>query len=71
MSLILDLSKVDRERALATWLVYHGIGRKNLAKQLGITPSALTRIIQGKHRPQRRIQHLIELGIPSDLLPKS
>lgn len=71
MSLILDLSKVDRERALAAWLVYHGIERQTLAKQLGITPGALTRIIQGKNRPPKRIKRLIELGIPSELLPKS
>lgn len=70
MSLILDLGKVNRERALSAWLTYHGIERKWLAKELGITPGALTRIIQGKNRPKARIQRLIELGIPAELLPK-
>ena len=70
MKLILDLTKVDRERALATWLTYHGIERKALAKELGITSGALTRIFQGKNRPANRIAKLIELGIPEELLPK-
>lgn len=65
----LDLGAVERERALAAWLVYHGIERKKLATQLGITPGAMTRIIQGKHRPPKRIKRLVELGIPACLLP--
>lgn len=67
----LDLNAVDRERALAAWLEYNEVKRKDLAKELGITAGALTRIIQGKYSPPNRIKRLVELGVPADLLPDS
>lgn len=67
----LDLKDVERERALAAWLEYNEVKRKDLARALGITAGALTRIIQGKYSPPTRIKKLAELGIPMDLLPGS
>ncbi|WP_035104267.1 helix-turn-helix domain-containing protein [Desulfohalovibrio reitneri] len=69
MRLVLDLSAVDRERALRAWLVYHGIGEKRLAEQCGVTPSTITRLIKGQRCSRKLIGMLVDMGIPASLLP--
>jgi hypothetical protein len=41
-----------------------------LAEKLDVHPSMITRIIQGKRAPKKRITQLISLGIPAELLPE-
>ncbi|EPR42772.1 helix-turn-helix domain protein [Desulfovibrio sp. X2] len=69
MDLVLDLTKVDREKALRTWLTYHGICEKKLAEEVGVSPSAITRIIKGERASRNLVERLVAAGIPRSLLP--
>lgn len=69
-NIVLDLNKVDRETALRTWLQYHRIEVKDLAKQLNVHPGTVTRIINGQRASRSLINRLIALGIPKQLLPE-
>lgn len=69
MDMVLDLTKVNRETALRAWLAYHGIGEKQLALRIGVSPSAITRIIKGERASRRLIAKLTDEGIPVFLLP--
>ena len=66
----LDKYPENRKASLDAWLAYHGISKKTLADELGVHPSMITRIIQGKRAPQKRIRQLISLGVPAELLPE-
>ncbi len=66
----LDLSKVDRETALRTWLVYNRIDIKGLATQLGVHSGTIIRVITGERPSRHLIAQLIKLGIPAHLLPE-
>jgi transcriptional regulator with XRE-family HTH domain len=70
MELVLDLSQVERETALRTWLAYHGIGEKQLATQVGVSPSSITRIIKGERASRDLVERLVGVGIPASLLPE-
>jgi predicted transcriptional regulator len=70
MSIVLNLSQVDRATALNTWLTYHGIKKADLAERLGVDPSTITFIVQGRRTSGRIIQGLIDCGVPRELLPK-
>jgi predicted transcriptional regulator len=69
MHLKLDLAKVDRETALKTWLAYHRIGYRELADKIGVDPSFISYVVQGKRTSKRVLQALVRLGIPASLLP--
>ncbi|EPR42771.1 hypothetical protein dsx2_2688 [Desulfovibrio sp. X2] len=69
MSLLLDLSLIDRERAVSAWLAYHGISKADLARQIGVDPSFITYVLQGKRRSRRIHALLVDLGVPGELLP--
>jgi hypothetical protein len=70
VAIILDLSNIERERALNCWLAYQGIRRIDLARSIGVDASFITRIVQGKRPSQRLHKALIEYGLPEELLPK-
>lgn len=65
----LEQKNAKRQASLKAWLAYHGIGNRQLARQLDVHPSMITRIFKGERRPPRRIRQLIEMGIPANLLP--
>lgn len=65
-----DLLSASRQAELNAWLALRSIQKKDLAHCLGIHPSMITRIFQGKRRPAQRIAELIALGIPAHLLPE-
>lgn len=65
----LDLSRVDRVTALRTWLAYNGLDQAQLARELGVAPSFLSLLFQGKRRSRRIIADLVERGVPEELLP--
>ena len=69
MNIHLDLSKVSRETALKTWLAYHRIGYRELAVRIGVDPSFISYIVQGKRRSRRVLDALKALGVPPELLP--
>lgn len=70
MSIVLDLTKVNRETALRTWLAYHRIEKKRLAEQLGVHRGTVTRIINGQRSSRELVERLAALGIPRELLPE-
>ncbi|MGE4297343.1 MAG: transcriptional regulator [Desulfovibrionaceae bacterium] len=65
----LDLSLVDRETALKTWLTYHKLGTGQLAAAIGVNPAFITYLIQGKRRSRRVVEAMVRLGVPRSLLP--
>jgi hypothetical protein len=69
MSIYLDLKKTDRLRAINAWLTYHGIGKTTLAEKLGVDPSFITYVLQGKRKSRKVFGELVSLGIPKELLP--
>lgn len=69
-NIVLDLNKVDRETALRTWLQYHRIEVKDLAKKLEVHPGTVTRIINGQRASRSLINRLVAIGIPKQLLPE-
>ncbi|EPR42773.1 helix-turn-helix domain protein [Desulfovibrio sp. X2] len=66
--LLLDLSKVGRKTALRTWLIYHGISEKTIARKLSVSASTVTRLLSGERRSQSMLKALVDMGIPRDLL---
>jgi AraC-like DNA-binding protein len=66
--LVLDLTRIPKEKALKTWLVYHGISGKQLAKRLGVSPSTVTRLLNGTQPIGRVREKLLRLGLPKELL---
>jgi IS30 family transposase len=70
MNLCLDLSSVDRERALKAWLVYHGMDLFEIAGKLRVAHSTVSRLIKRERASTRRIEQLHGLGIPKELLPQ-
>jgi hypothetical protein len=69
MGIILDLSKVNRETALKTWLAYQQIGYRELAEQVGVDPSFISYMVQGKRKSRKVAARLLALGVPAELLP--
>ncbi len=69
MPIVLDLTQVNRETALKTWLAYHRIEKKRLAEQLGVHRGTVTRLINGQRTSRDLIERLAALGIPRELLP--
>lgn len=59
----------DRQARLNAWLAERNVKKKDLAAACGIKPNTLSMILSGERRPARRIQALIDLGIPAELLP--
>jgi len=70
MPIVLDLTKVNRETALRTWLAYHRIEKKWLAEQLGVHRGTVTRLINGQRSSRDLVERLTALGIPRELLPE-
>ena len=64
-----EQSDLRRQASLKAWLAYHGIGNRQLARELNVHPSMITRIFKGERRPPKRINQLIAIGIPASLLP--
>lgn len=64
----LDLSKVDRETALKSWLTYHKITYAELASELDVDPSFISHIIKGDRKSKRIFQEMIKRGVPATLI---
>lgn len=69
MHLQLDLTKIERKRAIDAWLTYHGLGKAQIAQSLGVDPSFVTYVMQGKRKSRRVFDELVRMGIPEELLP--
>jgi transcriptional regulator with XRE-family HTH domain len=65
-----DRPDSDRIDELQAYLAKHRVSKKELAKQLGVHPSMISRIISGERAPAGRLDQLVALGIPRELLPE-
>ena len=68
-----DINEVssDRQGILQEWLDTHGLTRRSLSRWIGIDPSLLTLMLQGKRNctPVTR-KHLESVGFPMEVLPE-
>lgn len=69
MNYLLDLSVLDRSKALRVWMLYHKITSSGLAKELEVDPSLICRVLNCQKRSKRVLDKLVELGVPQSLLP--
>ncbi len=63
------LSREERLVRLKIWMLEHGYKSKDLAREIGVSPSMLTRILAGERSPRSRLDSLKRLGVPAELLP--
>jgi transcriptional regulator with XRE-family HTH domain len=59
----------SRKVRLKAWLVLHEITAKSLADKLGISQQLLSMTLSGVRPDANRIDMLVQLGIPRELLP--
>jgi predicted transcriptional regulator len=64
------LRKVKDRWAIRANLVKRGIRVSDLARQLGVSHAAVSRVIAGQSTSRRIGQALIEAGVPERLLPE-
>lgn len=64
-----DSNKPTRQAQLKAWLALNEVRHADLARELQVHPSMITRIIKGDRAPAKRIEQLAALGIPKELLP--
>jgi predicted transcriptional regulator len=69
MNYLLDLSLLDRPKALRVWMLYHKITSTCLAKALEVDPSLICRVLNCQKCSKRVLDKLVELGVPQSLLP--
>lgn len=58
-----------RVRLLKKWMAAKGFSQRDLAEEIGVHPSMITRIFLGQRAPARRIEQLCDIGVPARLLP--
>lgn len=61
---------IPRQQRLNAWLVERGITRQQLAQATGLSVSFIGKVFSGQKTPKKRIDQLINLGIPAELLPE-
>lgn len=66
----LQLKKPGRQARLNAWIAQHGLRKCDLARALGVSPAMISEIISGRSAPRGRIEQLVALGVPEDLLPE-
>ncbi|WP_457571529.1 helix-turn-helix domain-containing protein [Desulfovulcanus sp.] len=69
MSLNLNLKELTRQEKLKIWMARKGITLCMLAERMGCSLSMVSYIINGKKAPKKRIDQLVALGVPKELLP--
>ncbi|GAB6176899.1 hypothetical protein JCM16814_17900 [Desulfobaculum senezii] len=65
----IQLHKPTRQARLRAWMIEHGVESRDLARAVGISPQMMSMITTGERAPKDRIERLVELGVPRDLLP--
>lgn len=66
----LHLRQPTRQAKLKAWMATHGIEPRHLAKVAGVSPQMMSMIIHGDRAPKKRLDLLVEAGVPKDLLPE-
>lgn len=66
----LQLKQPSRQARLNAWIAQNGLRKCDLARALGVSPAMISEIISGRSAPRGRIEQLVALGVPEDLLPE-
>lgn len=61
----------NRHRELRVWMMLHDVTLSQLARAMGITPSAASVALKKERIGVYKYNVLVEFGIPSHLLPKA
>lgn len=67
---MIDLNNPNRQDSLQAWLAYYRIAKKDLAQKIGVSQSMISKIIRGERAPAARLEQLVALGVPRELLPE-
>lgn len=71
MNTTLPLATDERIAELNAWFARMRLKKADVAAEMGIHPSMLSRIISGDRAPIKRIEQLKSLGVPDELLPQA
>jgi len=63
--------QVTRQELLILWLRRNGISFRELGRRLGVTDVSAKRICRAETAPVHRVECLLEMGIPENLLPEA
>lgn len=67
---MVNANSPTRQAQLKAWLLLHNIEQKDLAKQMGVSQQLLSMTLTGTRTTKERLEQLVNLGIPRDLLPE-
>lgn len=70
ISEVLHLQKPTRQARLKAWMTAHGVSARAMAEVAGVSPQMMSMIIAGDRAPCKRIERLVNAGVPGDLLPE-
>ncbi len=63
--------KYNRQEILKGWLAMNNLDYKTVAKAIGVTSAFVSQALnEKKPMPEKRWRQMVEIGIPSDLLPE-
>jgi len=61
---------ISRQARLNAWLVERGITYQQIANATGLSSVFVGKVMSGQKTPKKRIDQLINMGIPAELLPE-
>lgn len=67
---MVNANSPTRQARLKAWLLLHNIEQKDLAEQMGVSQQLLSMTLTGTRATKERLEQLIDLGIPRNLLPE-
>ncbi len=67
----LPVNEKERLAKVRGWFLINGITQRELAKELGISPARMGKILKGYYPTEAALQLLRHKGMPEDLLPKT
>lgn len=74
---IMNFSNIDckkspsRQARLRAWMALHGVTNLELARRIGVHYSTVSLILNGHRAPADRIEALVAVGVPEELLPEA
>ena len=68
---MVNTNSPTRQARLKVWLLLNSVEQQELAQKMGISPQLLSMTLTGRRATKERIEQLINLGIPEDLLPNN
>lgn len=60
----------SRQAKLKAWFLLNNLEQKSLAGQMGISEQLLSMTLHGKRATKERLDALVALGVPQELLPE-